>query len=156
MATIDLGKVVPEKGVDYFTSSDKQEMVNDVLGEITIPTKVSDLTNDSEFIDKDANNLTYYYKKTEIDSSLGNYQSKIDSSHKLSSDLVDDTNNTNKFVSAAEKSTWNGKANASDVYSKTDSDNRYLQSSKIVVLTQVEYDALQTIDSTVFYMIKEV
>lgn len=156
MATIDLGKVVPEKGVDYFTSSDKQEMVNDVLGEITIPTKVSDLTNDSEFIDKDANNLTYYYKKTEIDSSLGNYQSKIDSSHKLSSDLVDDTNNTNKFVSAAEKSTWNGKANVSDVYSKTDSDNRYLQSSKIVVLTQVEYDALQTIDSTVFYMIKEV
>lgn len=34
---------------------------------------------------------------------LGNYQSKIDSSHKLDSDLVDDTNQTHKFVTASEK-----------------------------------------------------
>ena len=36
-------------------------------------------------------------------------QTKIDSSHKLSSDLVDDTNKTNKFVTSSEKITWNGK-----------------------------------------------
>ena len=39
-------------------------------------------------------------------------QDKIDSTHKLSSDLVDDTNKTNKFVTSSEKSTWNGKQNA--------------------------------------------
>ena len=44
---------------------------------------------------------------TDID--LSGYQTKIDSSHKLSSDLVDDTNKTNKFVTSAEKTTWNGK-----------------------------------------------
>ena len=32
------------------------------------PTKLSDFTNDSLFINKDVNNLTNYYKKTEIDS----------------------------------------------------------------------------------------
>ena len=40
---------------------------------------------------------------------LSGYQTKIDSSHKLDSDLVDDTNSTNKFVTSAEKTTWNGK-----------------------------------------------
>ena len=42
---------------------------------------------------------------TDID--LSGYQTKIDSSHKLSSDLVDDTNQTNKFVTTSEKQTWN-------------------------------------------------
>lgn len=42
---------------------------------------------------------------TDID--LSGYQTKIDSSHKLSSDLVDDTNQTNKFVTENEKTTWN-------------------------------------------------
>lgn len=213
MATIDLGKVVPEKGIDYFTSSDKQELVEDVIDEIFIPTKVSELTNDSGFITNTVDNLTNYYKtsetytKTEVDNKissvykykgtvatyqdlpsqnltigdvynvesdgsnyawagiawdklggeidLSGYQEKIDSSHKLSSDLIDDTNNTNKFVSSTEKTTWNAKANASDVYNKTDSDTRYLQNSKIVILTQAEYDALLSKDPTVFYMIKE-
>ena len=40
---------------------------------------------------------------------LSGYQTKIDSSHKLSSDLVDDTGNTNLFVTSSEKSTWSGK-----------------------------------------------
>lgn len=44
---------------------------------------------------------------TNID--LSGYQTKIDSSHKLSSDLVDDTNQTNKFVTTSEKQTWNNK-----------------------------------------------
>lgn len=221
MATIDLGKVVPEKGIDYFTSSDKQELVEDVKNEIFIPTKVSELTNDSGFILNTVDNLTNYYKasetytKTEVDNKissvykykgtvatyqdlpsqnltigdvynvetadsthginagdnvawkgtswdklggdvdLSGYQEKIDSSHKLSSDLINDTNNTNKFVTNVEKTTWNNKANSSDVYNKTDSDTRYLQNSKIVILTQAEYDALLSKDPTVFYMIKE-
>ena len=40
---------------------------------------------------------------------LTNYQIKIDSSNKLLSDLVDDTNNTNKFVTTSEKQIWNNK-----------------------------------------------
>ena len=43
-----------------------------------------------------------------------NKQDKIDSSHKLSADLVDDTNSTNKFVSSTEKRSWNAKENASN------------------------------------------
>ena len=33
---------------------------------ITVPTKTSDLTNDSGFIDKDVNNLTNYYTETQV------------------------------------------------------------------------------------------
>ena len=36
-------------------------------------------------------------------------QNVIDTNHKLASDLVDDTNQTHKFVSATEKATWNAK-----------------------------------------------
>jgi hypothetical protein len=38
-------------------------------------------------------------------------QDKIDGNHKLSADLVDDTNTINKFTSSDEKSTWNAKYN---------------------------------------------
>ncbi len=41
-----------------------QPIVNKIVS-ITVPTKTSDLTNDSGFIDKDVDNLTNYYKKTE-------------------------------------------------------------------------------------------
>ena len=44
--------------------------------------------------------------------SLSGKQDVIDSSHKLSADLVDDTNTTNKFTNATEKQTWNGKQDA--------------------------------------------
>lgn len=44
-----------------------------------------------------------------ISADLSSKQDKIDSSHKLNADLVDDTSSTNKFTSASEKTTWNGK-----------------------------------------------
>lgn len=43
----------------------------------TIPSKVSDLTNDSGFITSSVNNLTNYYTKTSIDSSLGSKQDSL-------------------------------------------------------------------------------
>lgn len=175
MAVLDLGKVVPEKGVDYFTESDVNQIVDDVVDEITIPTKVSELENDSEFIDKTVNNLTHYTLATNTGSLIelsinnstyvmtmnlknangtvistgtvdlplesvvvnGSYdsvnkkivltlqggstidvpvgdlinglQSEITSSNKLSSDLVDDTNQANKFATTSEKNAWNAK-----------------------------------------------
>ena len=45
---------------------------------------------------------------------LSNYQTKITSTNKLNSDLVNDTNQTNKFVTTSEKNTWNSKQNATD------------------------------------------
>lgn len=42
-------------------------------------------------------------------------QATIDSTHKLNSDLVDDTNQTNKFVTSTEKTTWNRKLDTSKV-----------------------------------------
>lgn len=41
--------------------------------------------------------------------SLAGKQDLIDSSHKLSADLVDDTSTTNKFVTASDKTTWDNK-----------------------------------------------
>ena len=132
-----------------------------------IPTDISDLNNDSGFIDNTVNDLQNYYKKSETytkqevdgkvssvykykgtvasysnlpstgltigdvynvedtgdnyawtgtdwdklggDIDLSGYQTKIDSTHKLSSDLVDDTNQTNKFVTSTDKTNWNAK-----------------------------------------------
>lgn len=155
---------------------------NSVLGSgdltIDIPTKTSDLINDSGFVDKDVNNLTHYtlavdsgsfidldinsttyvvtlslknssgtvissdsidlplesvvvngsYDSTNkkiiltlqsgstIDIPVGDLisglQTEITSSNKLASDLVDDTNQVNKFVSTTEKNTWNAKQDA--------------------------------------------
>lgn len=69
--------------------------------DITIPTKTSDLSNDSDF-------TTNSYVNTE----LAKKQNTIDSSHKLSADLVDDSSTTHKFVTTNEKNTWSGKQDA--------------------------------------------
>ena len=48
----------------------------------------------------------------DVTAALADKQDKITSTVKLDADLVDDTNSTNKFVTATEKSTWNGKQDA--------------------------------------------
>ena len=180
MAVLDLGKVVPEKGTDYFTEQDIAQIESDI--ERQIPTKTSQLQNDSGFIDKAVNDLTNYELKTNTGATIelsinsstyvmtmvlknssgtalstqtvdlplesvvvnGSYdgtnkkivltlqsgstidvpvgdlvsglQAEINNNNKLSSDLVDDTDHTNLFVTASEKSTWNGKSNFSGSY----------------------------------------
>ena len=44
-----------------------------------------------------------------VQGAVATKQDVIDSSHKLSADLVDDTSATNKFVTASDKTTWNAK-----------------------------------------------
>lgn len=116
--------------VNYYKKSEtftKQE-VNDLISAITtmdvrvvqtLPTedisattiylvpKATAGTNDAydEYIY--VSNAWEHIGSTDID--LSGYQTKIDNAHKLSSDLVDDTNNNHKFVSSTEKTTWNGK-----------------------------------------------
>lgn len=47
---------------------------------------------------------------------ISGLQSEITSSNKLSSDLVDDTNKTHKFITAAERTAWNAKSDFSGDY----------------------------------------
>ena len=55
-----------QDGDDYvITSEDYQAIANIVLQTISVPTKTSDLTNDSGFIDNTVNNLTNYYNKNQ-------------------------------------------------------------------------------------------
>lgn len=60
----------PQKGTDYWTQQDKEEIIEDVEEELVIPTKTSDLTNDSGFIDNTVNNLVNYELKTNTGSSI--------------------------------------------------------------------------------------
>ena len=63
------------------------------------------------------------YTVSDSGKSMSDKQDTIDSSHKLSADLIDDTNATNKFTNATEKQTWNGKQNAIDGSHKLSADN---------------------------------
>lgn len=216
MAQLDLGKVVPEKGVDYYTAEDILDMSSDVKTQVETdiaPILASNLQTAKDYTDNqntlDIKNVEYNsttgvltftrHDNTTITVDLpveeivksGYYDSLtqdlvlvLASGQEIripASGLIDDYTGTTSatiqvVVSADNKITCNivsgsisktllttelqneitGKANASDVYNKVDSDNRYLQNSKIVILTQAEYDALETKDATVYYLIKEV
>lgn len=56
-----------------------------------------------------------YYTKSETDTLLNAKQNTITTTNKLQSDLVDDTNQTNLFVTSTEKTTWNNKLDQSDL-----------------------------------------
>lgn len=181
----------PQKGIDYFTEQDIEEIEGDILNEVYTKSEtdtllegkadVEDIPDVSSFITKDVNNLTNYTLKTntgslidleindttyvvtlklktqdgtvistdtidlplesvvvsgrydnttkkviltlengsEVDFSVADLvaglQSEITSTNKLPSDLVDDTNSGNKFVTTSEKQTWNDKLDESDL-----------------------------------------
>lgn len=87
------------------------ELEEDKADKSEIPTKVSQLLNDSNFVTNTTDDLINYYTKTDIDDELNGYQEKIDSEHQLSADLVDDTDTVHKFVTAEEKADYAGKYN---------------------------------------------
>ena len=69
--TYDAGKV--------YSANAMNVVCNDFIGLIettnkAIPTKTSELTNDSGFITKDVNNLTNYFTKEEIAATLGDIE----------------------------------------------------------------------------------
>lgn len=77
-------------------------------------TKLAGLSNyDDTEIKGDISSL----QSTKADKTeLSSKQDTITSNNKLSSDLVDDTNKTNKFVTSQEKTTWNNKSDFSGSY----------------------------------------
>ena len=87
--------------VAFLDSIENTETLQGLLGDIilSIPTKVSELENDQNF-------LTEHQ-------SLSNL---INSDNKLNSDLVDDFNTNNKFVTEKEKEIWNNKSDFSGSY----------------------------------------
>ena len=128
--TIGSSKVRDISGNDVALSSLK---VGDIVSitETSVPDRwVGSITSTT---------ITFYKMETKIDivnaitqndtrpitsgavyTGLQSKQATIDSSHKLSADLVDDTNTTHKFVSATEKTTWNNKV---DSYSTDDNNH---------------------------------
>lgn len=215
MARLDLGKVVPEKGTDYYTAEDKLEMASNVKSQVEedlAPTLANNLQAAKDYTD---NKNTLDFKDVTYDSTTGVFtfvrhdnttvtidlpierevkngyydtstqelvlvlmndqeiripasglidvytgttsatiQVVVSADNKITCNIV--SGSISKTLLATElQSEINSKANASDVYNKVDSDNRYLQNSKIVILTRADYKALLSIDPTVFYMIKE-
>ena len=80
-----------------------------------------------------------FVKSGGVYSALQGKQDVIDSSHKLSADLVDDTNTTNKFTNATEKQTWNNKQDAlvSGTNIKTINNESLLGSGNISVAAEL-------------------
>lgn len=118
---------------NYYTKSEVDEKVSSVYkykGTVAtysaLPSTgltIGDVYN----VESDGSNYAWTgttWDKLGGDIDLSNYQTKINSSNKLSSDLVDDNGKTNKFVTASEKTTWNSKyEKPSDGIPKSDLDN---------------------------------
>lgn len=97
---------VTPKGIYYPTYQEKGDSSAEVLDDMQAMAESVDeaLDNVSIAIDNALSpTSTNPVQNKVIYETLENYQSKIDSSRKLSADLVDDTSTTNKFVTASEK-----------------------------------------------------
>lgn len=92
--------------------SQTKEVVLTLVNGSTIRFSIADLVSGLVSSTDLATALANYYTKTETDALLGGKQPSITSTNKLSADLVDDTNATNKFVSASDKTNWNSKQDA--------------------------------------------
>ena len=85
-----------------------EEALQELVTKMKAYTDNKEITLDDSVTQNSSNGV----KSSGIYTALTAKQDTIDSSHKLSSDLVSDTNNTNKFVTTSEKNTWNAKQNA--------------------------------------------
>ena len=105
---LPLETVVVDGTYDSLTKEIVLELVNGNTIRFSVSALVSGLISDTDL----ATALENYYTKGQVDNLLNAKQNTISNSNKLNSDLVDDTNSTNKFVTSAEKNVWNGKQNA--------------------------------------------
>ena len=137
----------------------------------TIPSKVSELENNSGFITKSVSNLDNYYTKSEVDekeiilngssvsspsfyapTTSGNIGEVLKSGGNGAAPTWDTLNlgakedNVNKVTSMSSSSTNVQYPSAKCVYD-------WMSGIKIVALTQTQYDALVTKDSNTLYFI---
>lgn len=130
----------PIKGVDYFTEEEKSEIIdavsaglgggsgvtswNDITDKPTIPSKTSELTNDSGFLTQHQSldgyaKTTDHYTKTESDNK---YQLKGNYLTSIPEEYVTNTELTAKGYLTSVPSDY---AKTADHYTKTESDNKY-------------------------------
>ena len=101
--------MIPEYVLTVLEKLNNEEFGYDVLRCNSDPSQMENLNDGTERQNKKMCVLPKILYNKICELNRGIPQDKIDSTHKLSSDLVDDTNKTHKFVTATEKSTWNGK-----------------------------------------------
>ena len=123
------GNVVLNSGDISFTSSVAgstpttiRKIIDDILEkDEEQDVASSQVANRVSALETNKADKTTTYTKTEIDGKLGEIDSGVISVNEktgvvtLDADDISDTSTNNKFVSATEKSTWNGKANVSYV-----------------------------------------
>ena len=115
---------------------------NDLLNKPNIPSKTSDLTNDSGYITNTVDNLTNYYKKaetynqTEVDNLLGNKANTSDIPTKTSQ-LTNDSGYITNTVD-----------NLTNYYKKSET---YTQSTIDEILREQEHEILTTTSLTHYY-----
>lgn len=82
-----------------------------VLDELTGYSRIYslDLQSKLTFDNTPTANSNNPVKSSGIKTALDNKQDKIDNTHKLNADFVDDSSTTHKFVTTSEKTTWNNK-----------------------------------------------
>lgn len=127
----------------------------------TVPTNVSAFTNDAGYTTNTGTITGITMNGTSKGTSgvvdlgtvvtdISGKQDVIDTSHKLDADLVDDTTSTNKFVTASDKSTWNGKQDelVSGTNIKTINNESILGSGNITISGGSSYTAGDNIDIT--------
>jgi len=104
--------------VDDSTATHKFTTASDISKLAGIEAQANKTVVDSSITDSGTNPVT----GGSIYTALSGKQSTIDSSHKLSADLVDDLNATNKFVTASDKTNWNNKQDTIDFSHKLSAD----------------------------------
>ena len=127
----------------------------------TVPTNVSAFTNDAGYTTNTGTitgiTMNGVSKGTSgvvdlgtVVTDISGKQDVIDASHKLDADLVDDTTSTNKFVTASDKTTWNGKQDelVSGTSIKTINNESILGSGNITISGGSSYTAGEGIDIT--------
>ena len=125
--TIDSNNVISASGggLSYTFTDGLTESSGTVGIDLASGSKLLIDSNDKLDID-----LSDYATQTDLSSK----QDTIDSTNKLDADLVDDTNSSNKFVSASEKQGWNAKADTTDIptnVSELTNDSGYQTSSDV-------------------------
>lgn len=91
----------------------------------------------------------YHWVQLQVDN-LSDFQSKITSTNKLNSDLVDDTNKTNKFVTASDITNWNSKIDNTvndliNYYKKSETYTQAEVNSLIGAISTIDIQVVQTL-----------
>lgn len=115
---------------------------NDLLNKPNIPSKTSDLTNDSGFIDKSVSNLDNYYNKTETYNKTEVNNLLVDKA-----DVEDIPTNTSQLTNDSGYIT-NTVDNLTNYYKKSET---YTQSTIDEILREQEHEILTTTSLTHYY-----